>query len=87
MRSKYLSLKSLRTGKPSKQNNHTSITYEEPVAVENEPLSTELVTNERILRSVFEDCSDVVFRPIQWGGKTNLQRRKGASKSSPGAAR
>jgi Bacillus/Clostridium GerA spore germination protein len=47
-----------------------------PVSTEcniaNEHLSRNVQSNEQILRSIFEDCSDVVFRPIQFEGETKL---------------
>jgi hypothetical protein len=52
-----------------KRNEHQQ---EETIPFENESLSAVLKTNELILRNIFEDCSDVVFHPIQINGKTRL---------------
>lgn len=41
-------------------------------AIANERLSRNVEENEQILRSIFEDCSDVVFRPIRFDGETKL---------------
>lgn len=43
-----------------------------PPTVQNEILSANIGTNEQILRGVFQNCSDVVFRPVQIHGQTKM---------------
>ncbi len=43
-----------------------------PLSVESVALSKDLKTNEQVLHRIFEDCSDVVFHPIQINGQTRL---------------
>lgn len=38
----------------------------------NEELSTDIKINEKMLRETFQECSDVLFRPIQICGETNI---------------
>lgn len=43
-----------------------------PSTIPNQPLSTVLRANEQLLRTVFTDCSDIVFRPIEVNGKPRV---------------
>src|SRR6202030_4207480 len=40
--------------------------------VENQELNRDLSVNEKVLKEVFKDWSDIVFRPIQIGGQAKL---------------
>lgn len=43
-----------------------------PSYAQNQPLSPDVSVNARILREIFYNCSDVVFRPIQVHGQTKM---------------
>jgi Bacillus/Clostridium GerA spore germination protein len=43
-----------------------------PSYVQNETLSTDVLTNEQIIREIFHNCSDVVFRSIAVGGQPKI---------------
>jgi spore germination protein KA len=40
--------------------------------VQNVDLNQELATNEKIFKEIFQECSDIVFRPIEVQGETKL---------------
>lgn len=40
--------------------------------VQNQELNSDLAVNEKVLKEVFKDWSDIVFRPIQIGGQAKL---------------
>lgn len=40
--------------------------------VQNEDLNTELAINEKMLKEIFQDCSDIMFRPIQIYSETKI---------------
>lgn len=64
-------LKSLKRRKQRER--HQEISPSSPdFDVANQPLSINVQENEQILRSIFKDCSDIVFRPIRCDGETKL---------------